>query len=233
MIVTPTKGRAPAKTECLPIAEMFWGINGEGLKSGSAAAFIRFSGCNLSCSWCDTAWANSEDCPVTYKTPDEIYAKLLDRGIKNVTLTGGEPLLQKNIGNLLKLLVADSFFYTEIETNGSIPLDYIRRSGEKISFTVDCKLPSSGMSENVCYKNFGLLGKRDCVKFVAGTPEDLEETARIMKEYSLPKRTNIFISPVADVMNPEIIADFIVENALDARLALQLHKIIWGNARRK
>ncbi|MDR0942972.1 MAG: radical SAM protein [Ruminococcus sp.] len=233
MKVSPKKGFAPAITDCLPVVEMFWGINGEGLKSGSPAAFIRFSGCNLSCSWCDTAWANSEDCPVTYKTPEDIYNKLLDRGIKNVTLTGGEPLLQKNIGNLLKLLVSDSYFNTEIETNGSIPLDYIRRSGEKISFTVDCKLPSSGMSENVCYKNFGLLGKRDCVKFVAGTEADLFEAARIMKEYSLTKRTNIFISPVSDMLAPEIIADFIVENTLDARLALQLHKIIWGNQKRR
>jgi 7-carboxy-7-deazaguanine synthase len=233
MKVVPVPGKAPDRSACLPIAEMFCGINGEGLKSGAAASFIRFSGCNLSCSWCDTVWANAEDCPVTYKTPEEIYTKLLHDGLPNVTLTGGEPLLQKNIGNLLKLLVADNFFTTEIETNGSIPLDYIRRSGEKISFTVDCKLPSSGMSENVCYKNFGLLGKRDCVKFVAGSIEDLHEAARIMNEYSLSKRTNIFISPVADMLKPEIIADFIVENKLEARLALQLHKIIWGNERRR
>jgi 7-carboxy-7-deazaguanine synthase len=85
----------------------------------------------------------------------------------------------------------------------------------------------------MCYKNFGLLGKRDCVKFVAGDEGDLEEAARIMKEYSLSRRTNIFISPVADKLPPEVIADFIVENALEARLALQLHKIIWGNERRR
>jgi 7-carboxy-7-deazaguanine synthase len=233
MKVVPIRGKIPDKSERMAVAEMFTSINGEGLKQGAPATFIRFSGCNLTCAWCDTKWANEEDCPAIYLTPDEIYGYALDKGLSNVTLTGGEPLIAPHFGELLRKFADDTFFFTEIETNGSVPLDYIRRSGEKISFTVDCKLPSSGMSDRIVYKNFGLLGKRDCVKFVIGGGEDLEQAAAIMKDYSLSKRTNIFLSPVKDIMNPEEIADFIVKNALDARLSLQLHKIIWGDRRGK
>ncbi|MDR0974523.1 MAG: radical SAM protein [Ruminococcus sp.] len=233
MKVVPVRGKIPDKNDRTAVAEMFSGINGEGLKQGAPATFIRFAGCNLSCEWCDTKWANDDDCPALYLTPDEIYFYALDKGLSNVTLTGGEPLLALHFSEILRKFADDPFFSSEIETNGSIPLDYIRRSGEKISFTVDCKLPSSGMSDRIVYKNFGLLGKRDCVKFVVGSADDLEQTAAIIKDYSLAKRTNIFLSPVYGVMNPEEIADFIVNNALDARLGLQLHKIIWGDRRRK
>jgi 7-carboxy-7-deazaguanine synthase len=235
MTVTPKKCATPHNSELMPVAEMFTGINGEGLKSGAPATFIRFAGCNLSCAWCDTKWANSTDCPVIYRTAEDCYRYALDKGLHNVTLTGGEPLLQPQpqIGRLIRLLAEDSFFNTEIETNGSLPLEYIRRSGERISFTLDCKLPSSGCCDRMVYKNFALLGKRDAVKFVAGSDTDLEEIIRIMDEYSLSKRTNIFVSPVYGVMKPERIAEFLIENTLEARLMLQLHKIIWGENTRR
>jgi 7-carboxy-7-deazaguanine synthase len=235
MITLPKKiqkSAVPELNERLPIAETFTGINGEGLKSGAPALFFRFAGCNLRCGWCDTKWANEPDCPVIYRTAEECYLHALDKGLPNITLTGGEPLIQPNILPLIRKLADDSFFFTEIETNGAVSLEHIRRSGEHISFTVDCKLPSSGMSDRMLYKNFGFLGKRDAVKFVVGAESDLDEIIRIMDEFTLAKRTNIFISPVYGVIEPERIAQFLVENALEARLMLQLHKIIWGEDRR-
>jgi 7-carboxy-7-deazaguanine synthase len=217
----------------LPVAEIFTSINGEGLRSGSPATFIRFAGCNLACSWCDTAWANVPDAPAIMLTVDDIYRFALDRGLQNITLTGGEPLLQPNIVPLIRRFADDPFFFTEIETNGSLPLDHLRRAGERISFTLDCKLPSSGMNEHMNVKNFGLLGKRDCVKFVVGSDDDLTEAVRIIDTYGLTTRTNIFLSPVYGVLKPETIAEFIIENAVDARLMLQLHKIIWGEQKSK
>jgi 7-carboxy-7-deazaguanine synthase len=235
MNVTPIKTlpqKRINKTGRMPIAEAFVGINGEGLKSGAPATFFRFAGCNLSCNWCDTKWANDPDCPVVYMTPEEIYHYALDKGIPNITLTGGEPLIQPLLPELLRFFIGDSYFSTEIETNGSLPLDFLRRSGDKLSFTLDCKLPSSGHETNMVYKHFGLLGKRDAVKFVAETEDDLEEIIRIIDAYSLAKRTNIFISPVYNAMKPETIADFLIENHLEARLMLQLHKVIWGENKR-
>jgi 7-carboxy-7-deazaguanine synthase len=157
--VTPKKSSGISDlAERLPVAEIFASLNGEGLKSGSPATFIRFAGCNLDCAWCDTSWANVPDAPAVFLTPDECYRFALDKGFPNVTLTGGEPLTQPNILPLIRRFADDPFFFTEIETNGSQSIDNIRRAGEHISFTLDCKLPSSGMSDHMNFKNFGLLG---------------------------------------------------------------------------
>jgi 7-carboxy-7-deazaguanine synthase len=234
MKVNPVKSaRVSDLSERLPVAEIFSSINGEGLQSGSPATFIRLAGCNLACSWCDTAWANVPDAPAMLLTPEECYRFALDKGIQNVTITGGEPLLCPNIIPLIRTFARDPFFFTEIETNGSLPLENLRRAKEHIAFTVDCKLPSSGMADRMNFRNFGLLGKRDCVKFVIGSEEDLTEAARIMKDMKVTERTNVIFSPVFGKIEPVRIAEFLIENALDARLGLQLHKILWGNERKR
>ena len=106
----------------MKVVEMFASINGEGPCAGELAFFVRFQGCNLRCSYCDTMWANAPDCPYTEQSPEDIVAKILQNGIRNVTLTGGEPLLQPEMPALLMLLADHPVLRVEVETNGAVDL---------------------------------------------------------------------------------------------------------------
>ena len=145
------------------VAEHFVSINGEGQKAGELALFVRFVGCNLSCSWCDTKWANEPCAPFTPMSTENICELAKQSGVKNITLTGGEPLMQSGIAALITAL-AKQGHSVEIETNGSILLPIIPDSS--VTFTMDYKLPSSGMESKMCLENFERLTERDTVKFV-------------------------------------------------------------------
>ena len=141
------------------IAEIFESINGEGTLAGQLAFFIRFTGCNLNCSYCDTKWANVPDAKYTEMTADEILSEVKKSGIKNVTVTGGEPLIQQEIIPLLETLCGDGR-YVEIETNGSADVsEVVKIKGERPALTMDYKLPASGMESHMRTENFALLEK--------------------------------------------------------------------------
>ena len=154
----------------MKVVEKFTSINGEGVRAGELAVFVRFKGCNLRCSYCDTMWANEPECLYKEETPEEILNYVLGTGIHNVTLTGGEPLLQKDIRDLIHLLL-QAGLQVEIETNGAV--DLAAFCEERPVFTMDYKLPSSGCEEYMITKNMEFLGKDDTVKFVSGSQEDL------------------------------------------------------------
>lgn len=210
------------------VVEKFININGEGTKAGQLAVFIRFAGCNLNCSYCDTAWANKENVPVTEMTEFEIYDYIKNTGVKNVTLTGGEPLLRDDVDKLLKLLSSDKSIKVEIETNGSIDLYDYRQISDNISFTVDYKLPSSCMEHLMEMENFEELEERDTVKFVVSDNNDLLRAKEIIDEYKLTGQCSVYLSPVFGKIDPQEIVDFMIRNHLNGvNLQLQLHKIIW------
>lgn len=210
------------------VVEKFISINGEGTKAGQLAVFIRFAGCNLNCSYCDTAWANKENVPVTEMTEFEIYDYIKNTGVKNVTLTGGEPLLRDDVDKLLKLLSSDKSIKVEIETNGSIDLYDYRQISDNISFTVDYKLPSSCMEHLMEMENFEELEERDTVKFVVSDNNDLLRAKEIIDEYKLTGQCSVYLSPVFGKIDPQEIVDFMIRNHLNGvNLQLQLHKIIW------
>ncbi|MCR4640249.1 putative 7-carboxy-7-deazaguanine synthase QueE [Ruminococcus sp.] len=216
----------------LPVVEKFISINGEGAHAGELAAFIRFRGCNLSCSYCDTCWANTENAPAEYETIGELAAWVTNTGVHNVTLTGGEPLLQKECGALAELLIKNGC-RVEIETNGSISLERLASAEYRPIFTMDYKLPSSGMEDFMCIDNFRLLGCHDTVKFVSGSIFDLEKAAELIESYRLTERCHVFISPVFGEIEPADIVDFMEEHKMNGvRLQLQLHKFIWEPTRR-
>ena len=216
----------------LPVVEKFISINGEGAHAGELAAFIRFRGCNLSCSYCDTCWANTENAPAEYETIEELAAWVAESEVQNVTLTGGEPLLQKECGALAELLIKNGC-RVEIETNGSISLERLAAAEYRPIFTMDYKLPSSGMEEFMCIDNFRLLGCHDTVKFVSGSIADLEKAAVLIDTYKLTERCHVFISPVFGEIEPADIVDFMEEHKMNGvRLQLQLHKFIWEPTRR-
>ena len=119
------------------VVEHFVSINGEGPLAGQLAVFVRFKGCNLSCLYCDTKWANEPDVPARVMTAEEIHQAIMETGVRNVTLTGGEPLDRPYISELLEKLAADHLLHVEIETNGSVSLAPFVNIPNRPSFTMD------------------------------------------------------------------------------------------------
>lgn len=210
------------------VVEIFESINGEGRRVGQLAIFIRLQKCNLNCSYCDTRWANGDDAPYTLMSEDEIYDRILKSGIKNITLTGGEPLLHKDVKILLEKIGENPNLSLEIETNGSIELEKFSKLKNPPLFTMDYKLPSSKMENKMCLDNFKYLTLKDTVKFVVGTIEDLKKAKEIIERYSLIGKCAVYFSPVFNSIDPIEIVKFMKENRLNGvNLQLQTHKFIW------
>ncbi len=224
------------------VAEIFSSVNGEGPRSGQLAVFIRMCGCNLKCEYCDTKWAGGEGSDFRWMSTEEIMSAVRQYGIRNVTLTGGEPLIQKEIGELLAELTREPGLRVEVETNGSVPLEPLIReldAGEgssdrlgRISFTMDYKLPGSGMEHRMHPKNLDVLSEKDTVKFVVKDRTDLAVSLERIADHRLTERCRVFLSPVYGVMEPEEIVNFMKEHHLnDVTLQLQIHKIIWDSGK--
>ena len=209
------------------VAEKFVSINGESVRAGEAAVFIRLRGCNLCCSYCDTLWANTQDCPAEAMTVAEIAGYADSTGIVNVTLTGGEPMLCPELPELVAELMKRGH-RCEIETNGSIPIEALAGAEYRPVFTLDYKLPGSGMESAMLTGNYRYLQGEDAVKFVSGSREDLERAREIIEGFALTEKCRVYISPVFGKIDPAEIVEFIINNRLNGvRLQLQLHKSIW------
>jgi 7-carboxy-7-deazaguanine synthase len=211
------------------VVEKFVSINGEAACAGELAVFVRFKGCNLNCTYCDTKWANFSDTKAELMSAGEIVKYISDCGIHNVTLTGGEPLLQRDMKQLVRLLIDQCGCRVEIETNGSANLTPLTKDPQhRPVFTMDYKLPSSGCESAMRMENFELLDREDTVKFVSGSREDLERAYEIMQEYSLTDRCHVYFSPVFGSIEPASIVDFMQQRRLNkVRLQIQMHKVIW------
>lgn len=215
------------------VVEIFTSINGEGRRAGQLALFVRFQKCNLHCSYCDTRWANTYSAAYTELTEDELYDEIKKSGIRNITLTGGEPLLQPEIGALLYKLAADDALSVEVETNGSISIEEFSRLKNPPLFTLDYKLPGSGMEKYMKVENFAYLKPEDTVKFVAGSRQDLERAREIIAGFQLTQKCSVYISPVFGAIAPAEIVEFMKQYRLNGvNLQLQLHKIIWDPQQR-
>lgn len=232
----------PAASRTLPVAERFVSVNGEGRAAGKLAAFIRFTGCNLACSYCDTMWANAPaaaECAECVPVAD-LVAWARETRVECITLTGGEPALQPALPSLVCALLAEPGplergLRVEIETNGAADLRELAQLREacaslpgSLTFTVDWKLPASGMEDRMLRENFALLDARDTVKFVCGGEGDLVRMLEVSRELGLPNCVPVYLSPVFGRLDPARIVDFMQENNLTwATAQLQLHKIIW------
>lgn len=214
----------------LEVVERFVSINGEGAHAGELAAFIRFKGCNLCCSYCDTSWANEPDAKASPTSVEELVSWVKAVNVRNVTLTGGEPLLQKDIEPLVAAL---KDCRVEIETNGSVPFSRLAEIEHRPVFTMDYKLPGSGMERYMNTANFALLNSHDSVKFVVGSEEDLNRAAEIIDRFKLIDRCHVYFSPVFGKIEPARIVEFMTERNLNGvRIQLQLHKFIWAPDKR-
>ncbi len=212
-----------------PVVEKFVSINGEGARAGELAVFIRSKGCNLRCPYCDTKWAYAEDAPCEELSEGELLS--FCEGIMNVTLTGGEPMLQ-DLAPLVETLMRAGH-RVEIETNGSIPIKELSQSVYRPSFTLDYKLPSSKMEDKMCLENYEYLCENDTVKFVAGDNADLERALEIIEKYDLIGRCRVYFSPVFGSITAAEIVDFMKAHKLnEVRVQLQMHKFIWDPEKR-
>jgi len=204
------------------INEIFYSISGESINSGFPTIFIRTFGCNLRCSYCDSMYAVEGD---DYKemSVDEILSEISNYLCHRVIFTGGEPLIQKDAYELINRLASDGYS-VEIETNGAVPLYPMDFMNPLITITMDWKCPSSGMTDKMISENLSILGKRDVVKCVVGSTEDLYEMKRISKL----TRAQVFVSPIFGKIEPKEIVEYLLDNNLtNVRFQLQIHKFVW------
>jgi len=216
------------------IIEKFVSIDGEGPSAGELATFIRFAGCDLSCSWCDTKYSWDGSVKSETMSAEEIYEFIKASGANNVTLTGGEPLIQKGITDLIGLLIEDGMLTIRIETHGGVDITPFKAEFDMLvapydlQFIVDYKLPTSGMMEKMCLDNFDAIGFHDTYKFVIAGEEDLEMAIKVVREHKLAGRCHIYFSPVVDLIEAKVIVKrMVAEKLTDVKLQLQLHKYIW------
>ncbi len=210
-------------TTTLNINEIFYSIQGESTLAGLPCTFIRLQGCGLRCSWCDTPYALDVHEQANVLTLDEITATVERFGCTLVEITGGEPLEQPHVHDLMSHL-CDKGFRVMVETGGYCDVKQIDPRVKKI---VDFKCPSSGMVKRNFMQNIDCLTPDDEVKFVVGTEEDYLWTRALIIEHRLSERCTVLLSPVFGVLEPVVLSQWLLRDHLDARLQLQMHKFIW------
>lgn len=214
------------------VIEKFTSIDGEGPSAGELATFIRFLGCDLCCSWCDTKYSWNGEVKAEPMTAAKIYNYIKQSGANSVTLTGGEPLIQKEIGELIELLAKDENLIIRVETHGGVDIAPFKKRfkghGSRVQFVVDFKLPTSKMMDKMCLDNFKNVTTHDTYKFVIASVQDLNKAIQLITEMDLVNRCLVYFSPVADLIAPRIIVEKMIEEKLNGvKLQLQLHKYIW------
>ncbi len=203
------------------VVENFLSLQGEGLKIGRLTYFIRAAGCNLRCSWCDTAF--SQDYGVGKDMSVQEAMELIG-DVENVCFTGGEPLEQADAPEFLKALVEASKTVV-LETNGSKDLSVVPDS-ERIIISMDIKCPSSGMHDRMYLPNLERLTMKDQLKFVIANEKDLEYAEEFLEQH--PVKTNVIFSAVGG-LSIRFLAEEVVAKKLDVLVLPQLHKLIWGD----
>ena len=203
------------------LCEIFYSLQGESSFTGIPCTFVRLSGCNLDCTWCDTRYAKDES---TRLSIEKIIEQIKKLGCKLVEITGGEPLLQEETPRLISRLL-DLDFQVLLETNGSLNIGKIDPRCIRI---LDIKCPSSNETDSFLFQNLDYLTPRDEIKFVIGSRQDYEFARSIVME-RLTKRPGglTHLSPVFGQIPPVKLAAWILEDKLPARLSLQQHKIVW------
>jgi 7-carboxy-7-deazaguanine synthase len=209
----------------MKINEIYRSIQGESSYAGLPCVFVRLTYCNLRCSYCDTEYAFYEGKDMTV---DEVIASVLGYDCPLVEVTGGEPLLQKEVFPLMERLI-DLGRTVLLETGGSLD---IARVHPRVIKIVDLKCPSSGESQHNLYSNLDKLQAHDEIKFVIGTREDYLWSKDTIEKYRLAGRFPILFSTVFNQLEPRQLVEWVLQDNLKVRFQLQMHKYIWEPARR-
>ena len=205
----------------LKIFEIFYSLQGESSRVGLPTIFIRLSGCPMRCHYCDTAYAFQGGFMMTI---DEIMEAIKKYHTHYVTVTGGEPLAQKEVLNLLKVL-ADQNFKVSLETGGGMP---IKEVDPRIKIILDIKTPESGEEKKNYWENLNFIHLKDEIKFVLCSREDYNWAKKIINQYKLPEKCDVLFSPVYQKLNNTDLGNWILEDQLPVRMQIQLHKLLWG-----
>jgi len=205
----------------MKVNEIFNSIQGEGVTIGIPTTFVRLTGCNLRCKWCDTQYAYEEGEELTVA---EVVERIGEYGSEQVCITGGEPLVQKEVPRFLDILLNDGYLVT-LETNGSLSIEPLPCS-DGLMVSMDIKCPGSGEHSKMDFNNIEILGPGDQLKFIISNDEDYEYAKKVIEQYE--PSCNIVMTPV-DVAKLKHLAERVLEDKLKVRVLPQLHKIIWGN----
>lgn len=207
----------------LRVNEIYFSIQGESTYTGLPCLFVRLTGCNLRCTWCDTEYGyySGED-----RTVDSIIEELekIAPQCKLVEITGGEPLLQEECSILVDQLIEEGYKVL-IETSGSVDISTVSDQAVRI---IDMKCPGSGMVERNDYENLNRLSSNDEVKFVVADKNDFDWSIDLIKKHKLHEKNTILLSPVFEKISLESLANLILESKLPIRMQTQLHKTIWA-----
>ena len=208
------------------VNEIFYSIQGESTYTGFPCIFVRLTGCNLRCAYCDTRYAYEEGREMTLR---EILEAVGQYDCKLVEVTGGEPLVQEGVYELMEELIGRSYRVL-LETNGSLDAERVH---PKIVRIIDLKCPGSGESDTIFWGNLDALRATDQIKFVLSDRRDYEWVKEMIGQYHLIDQVEaVLLSPVFERLKPEHLAAWMLEDGLNARLQLQLHKYIWEPDRR-
>ncbi|MCM8533015.1 MAG: radical SAM protein [Lentisphaeraceae bacterium] len=206
----------------LRITEIYKSIQGEGSMAGYPCIFVRLTGCNLRCSWCDTEYG--------YHGGKDMSLEAILKEVEAfspctlVEITGGEPLMQDETSSLVDSLLENSYTVM-VETAGAHDISVISTKAKRI---VDMKCPGSAMVERNDYNNLSKLTNNDELKFVVADKDDFEWAVKLIKEYKLEGKLPLLVSPVFDKISAEELAELVLQSKMNLKMQLQLHKYIWG-----
>jgi len=216
----------------LKIVETFKSLEGEGIRTGLPTVFVRFAGCNLRCSWCDTTYSHTKP-EYTVMTKEELTAKILSYNIKRITFTGGEPLLDEPMQYIKWFVKEFPSYEVNIETNGSVYIPDELLHAHNTIITMDYKCPSSNMNAFMIRYDYegkyfhNSLRPQDVLKFVVADDTDLQVVLDFVTTRNL--KCSIYLSPVFGKMDLQKLANFVISHAdLNLRMGIQIHKIIWS-----
>jgi 7-carboxy-7-deazaguanine synthase len=206
----------------LRISELFYSLQGESTTVGLPTVFIRLTGCPLRCTYCDTEYAFKGGQRMAI---DEVLAQVKQYKTRHVCVTGGEPLAQPGCQSLLTLL-CEQGYNVSIETSGAFDIGGI---DPRVMIVMDLKTPDSGEVDKNLFANLGKLKTSDQIKFVICSRQDYEWARELFLEHKMASLCHILFSPSWEQINPTQLADWILEDELDVRFQLQLHKVLWND----
>jgi 7-carboxy-7-deazaguanine synthase len=209
----------------LKVNEIFFSIQGEGTRAGEPCVFVRLTGCPLRCVWCDTAYAFHEG---EARSEDAVLAEVAGFPCRLVELTGGEPLAQPAAFPFITRLL-DEGYQVLIETSGHVSIERLDARAVAI---LDVKAPGSGESARMDWKNLELLKPKDEAKFVIKDRADYEWSRELVREKRLFERCPVLFSPVHGALDPGVLARWVLDDGVQARVQVQLHKYLWPGVER-
>jgi 7-carboxy-7-deazaguanine synthase len=210
----------------LRLTEIFFSLQGEAARAGLPTVFVRLTGCPLRCTWCDTTYSFTGGEPATVAS---VLLEVAKYPARQVCVTGGEPLSQKECLPLLTAL-CDAGYDVSLETSGALDIAGV---DPRVSRIMDLKAPDSGVSAKNRWENLPYLNQRDEIKIVIASRSDYEWARQAIAEYRLDERCAVLLSPAQGLVNPTELAEWILEDGINVRFQMQLHKLLWGNMKGK